>query len=292
MSYREDNSMHKSLQKVIETLKAHMSAGDLIWHNPCLIRAQSNAFSGKAYQGINQFITAIVANTEDYKSPYWATFRQIQQAGGQLTEAKGKGVPIIFYKRLDASDSEDTEQARFVIRHSFVFNLDLVRDVQMVSIPQSATGKSVRVSGAEHIATRYLAREQISVSHGAPAYAPALDRVYMPSVEEVVSTDEFYSTYFHELAHSTGHPHRLCRFAADAGRFESKDEYSREELVAEITAAMLCHDCEVDSQASIQNSAAYLQGWSRFIHAEAEAFLGAVNQAYKARAFILAGEGV
>jgi hypothetical protein len=54
---------------------------------------------------------------------------------------------------------------------------------------------------------------------------------------------------------------------------------------------MLCHDCAVDSQSSIKNSAAYLQGWTRFIQEKSDAFLSAVNQAYKARAFILKGEG-
>lgn len=61
--------------------------------------------------------------------------------------------------------------------------------------------------------------------------------------------------------------------------------------MAEISSAILCHGCGVDSQASIKNSAAYLQGWSRFIKDEAEAFVWAVNQAYKARSFILGGEG-
>ena len=56
------------------------------------------------------------------------------------------------------------------------------------------------------------------------------------------------------------------------GRYQgSSEEYSKEELVAEITAAMLCHGCGVDSQSSIKNSAAYIQGWSRFIKEEAEA---------------------
>jgi len=55
---------------------------------------------------------------------------------------------------------------------------------------------------------------------------------------------------------------------------------------------MLCHGCGVDSQSSIKNSAAYIQGWTRFIKEEGDAFLPAVNQAYKARAFILDGEGV
>ena len=61
--------------------------------------------------------------------------------------------------------------------------------------------------------------------------------------------------------------------------------------MAEVTSAFLCHGCGVDSEASIKNSAAYIQGWSRSITEEGEAFVWAVNQAYKARAYILAGEG-
>tara|TARA_R110002110_G_scaffold415854_1_gene658272 strand:- start:8465 stop:9091 length:627 start_codon:yes stop_codon:yes gene_type:complete len=193
--------MNKSLQKVIETLKAHMADEDLIWHNPCLIKAQSNRVSGKAYQGINQFTTAIVASIEGYQSPYWATFKQIRDAGGQLVDAKGKGVPIVFYKRLPSNNPEEDDQERFFIRHSFVFNLDLTEGLETDPSIQPTTGQVTRVNSAERIATDYLAREQIQVSHGAPAYVPALDRVHMPSIEEVVSTDEYYSTYFHELTH-------------------------------------------------------------------------------------------
>ena len=284
--------MNKSMQKVIETIQAHMEEGDLVWHNPCLMATQSNIVSRKAYQGINQFVTALVANTEGYQSPYWATFKQVRELGGNLIDAKHKGVPIIFYKRLPSKAGDDEGQERFVIRHSFVFNLDRVSGIEADRITIEPVGQASVEQDAEAVAIAYLVREQVRVRHGRPAYVPSLDVVTMPSVDEVVSTDEFYSIYFHELAHSTGHPRRLCRFGVDARGFESKDAYSQEELVAEITAAMLCHDCGIDSQASIRNSAAYLQGWSRFIRDEKSAFLGAINQAYKARAFILTGEGV
>ena len=281
--------MNKSMQKVIETIQQHMAQGSLIWHNPCLLTAQSNIVSNNAYQGINQFITAMVADCEGYRSPYWATFKQIRDLGGRLIEANGKGVPIIFYTRLPSKDGHDNDQERFVIRHSFVFNLDLVCGLEPPKC--DPVGQARLAQDAEDIASAYLERENIRVSHGSPAYVPSLDVVKMPSVDEVVSTDEFYSTYFHELAHSTGHPRRLCRFGADAGRFDRKEDYSKEELVAEITSAMLCHGCGVDSLSSIKNSAAYIQGWTRFINEKGDAFLAAVNQAYKARAFILEGEG-
>ena len=279
--------MNKSLQKVIETLRTHMNEGQLVWHNPCLIVPQSNLVSKKPYQGMNQCVTALVADRRGYQSPYWATFNQIRGLGGELADAKGQGVPIVFYKNVIAPSEHEDEQNRFILRHSAVFNLDLVRGLDIVQndFPQGHEAGPSRE--AEAVAVSYLEREQIPVIHGRPAYIPSRDTIRMPHAEEVTSMDEFFSCYFHEMAHSVGHPRRLCRFGVEPGLFESKDAYSQEELVAEITAAMLCHDCGVDSQASIRNSAAYLQGWSRFIRDEEHAFLCAINQAYKARAFIL-----
>jgi antirestriction protein ArdC len=286
--HSEDNTMNKSLQKVIDTLQAHMAEGELVWHNPCLIKPQANRVSKQAYRGINQLMTAMVADIEGYQSPYWATFKQLRDLGGTLNDAKGKGVPIIFFKRLVSRRTDEHEQERFVIRHSCVFNLDLVSGLEEDT---PVVEPVERIDDAEALAAAYLGREHIRLRHGRPAYVPALDLIRMPAMDEITATDEYYSTLFHELAHSTGHPRRLCRFGVDAGCFESREEYSKEELVAEITSALLCHDCGVDSQASIKNSAAYIQGWSRFIAAKAAVFLSAVNQAYKARACILAKEG-
>jgi antirestriction protein ArdC len=223
--------MNKSMQTVIETLQAHMAAGALVWHNPCLVVTQSNVISGNAYQGINQLITALVADAQGYQSPYWATFKQVRGLGGELVEAKGQGVPIIFYKRLVANDEGDGQE-RFVIRHSYVFNLDLVHGIKTDALNSGPVGKVNLDQDAESVAAAYVARQSIRLGHGHPAYVPSLDPVRMPKACEVVSMDEYYSTYFHELAHSTGHPKRLCRFGFDAGRFERQEEYSKEELVA------------------------------------------------------------
>lgn len=283
--------MNKTTQKVIDTLQAVMEEGALIWHNPCLMVQQSNAASGKPYQGINQFLTAMVASIEGYSSPYWATFNQIKELGGTLEDARGKGVPILFYKALPSKENAEADQPRYVARHSCVFNLDLITGIALDQVDCTGEGQAVLDADAEAIAAAYTDRETIRVSHGSPAYTVSIDTVYMPHPSEVTTTDEYYSCLFHELAHSTGHPSRLARFSSDSARFESKEDYSKEELVAEITAALLCHECGVDGEASIKNSAAYIQGWSRFIRNEENAFLCAINQAYKARAFILAGEG-
>jgi len=197
----EESEMNKSMQKVVDTLQAYMEEGTLIWHNPCLIRSQSNIVSGNAYQGINQFVTAMVADAEGYQSPYWATFKQVKELGGHLIDAKGKGVPIIFYKNLPEKEGDEKGQKRFVIRNSYVFNLDLVSGFDTDNDSVDQAGQARLAQDAEVIASAYLERENLKVCHGRPAYVPALDVVRMPSVDEVLSTDEYWSTYFHELAH-------------------------------------------------------------------------------------------
>lgn len=205
--------MNHSLHKIIDTLKAHMTDDKLIWHNPCLIRTQSNIASGNPYRGVNQFITTIVAHAEGYRSPWWGTFKQIQALGGQLIDSKGKGVPILFYKQLPSTNCDEDHQERFVIRHSFIFNLDLTRGIASESVINQGDGITIPAPCAEHIANRYLAREKIRIHHGTPAYVPMLDLIRMPAYREVTSTDEYYSTYFHELAHYGDPrimpPHRL-----------------------------------------------------------------------------------
>lgn len=284
--------MNKSTEKVIETLQQHMRDDTLIWHNPCVMAEQANFVSKKAYQGINHFVTTVVGMSEGYSSPYWATFKQIKAAGGALENAKGKGVPIIFYKDLTGKDEKVEEgKKHFALRHSFVFNLDLVTGIDVDTVTIEHCGEIPLDDNAQQIMDDYLKRECIPVTVGNPAYVPAIDTIKMPDRSMFVSQDEFYSTAFHEIAHSTGHSSRLARFSDGQTKLESREEYSKEELVAEFSSALLCHGCGVDSEASIKNSAAYLQGWSRFIKDEAETFVWAINQAYKARAYVLAGEG-
>ncbi len=172
-----------------------------------------------------------------------------------------------------------------------MFNLDLVAglDLDAADINNSAEMQSDQ--NAEQVINDYLARECIPVTVGNPAYVPSIDTIKMPARDTFVSMDKMYSTIFHEVGHSSGHVSRLARFTDAQTKLEQKEEYSKEELVAEIFSAILCHGCGVDSESSIKNSAAYLQGWSRFIKDEAEAFVWAVNQAYKARTFVVAGEG-
>jgi antirestriction protein ArdC len=108
----------------------------------------------------------------------------------------------------------------------------------------------------------------------------------MPERTCFESVEEYYSTLFHELAHSTGHPTRLNRSSlTDFERFGDCN-YSREELVAEMGAAFLSGITGIENT-TINNSAAYLANWLDALKSDSRLVLVAASQAQKAADLIL-----
>ena len=106
----------------------------------------------------------------------------------------------------------------------------------------------------------------------------------MPALAAFDSSGEYHSTLFHELAHSTGHASRLNReFLETPARFGS-EVYSREELVAEFGAAFLCDHAGIDT--TIDNSTAYIAGWSRALRSDKKLVITAASQGQKAADYI------
>ena len=96
---------------------------------------------------------------------------------------------------------------------------------------------------------------------------------------EFNSEEEYYSTLFHELAHSTGHDSRLAR---DIGHSQfGSATYSKEELVAEMSSAMLCGIAGIENR-TIDNSAAYIQSWLKVLKSDKKLLVSAGGQAQKA----------
>ncbi|WP_235420870.1 zincin-like metallopeptidase domain-containing protein [Jeotgalibacillus soli] len=94
-------------------------------------------------------------------------------------------------------------------------------------------------------------------------YLPVLDLINCPPICDFKVAKEYYSTVFHEMIHSTGHSSRLARTGITTAGVTFGDEvYSKEELVAEMVAAMLCRVAEIDNNI-IENSASYIKSWLR-----------------------------
>jgi antirestriction protein ArdC len=118
--------------------------------------------------------------------------------------------------------------------------------------------------------------------NGEAYYQPSLDTVHLPDAETFLSPEFYYATCFHELAHSTGHSTRLNRNIQNA--FGTKD-YAREELIAEMSAAILCNQVGIES--TIDNSASYISGWLRRLQNDHYLVIWAAGRASKAVQYIL-----
>jgi antirestriction protein ArdC len=108
-------------------------------------------------------------------------------------------------------------------------------------------------------------------------YRPSADTVTLPPAETFTSAEAFYVSAFHELAHSVGAPNRLG--GAEFGSGFGSDPYAREELVAELTAAMLAGACEIAFE--LESSAAYLEGWRDQLSRDPRLIVSAAGEAQR-----------
>lgn len=117
-----------------------------------------------------------------------------------------------------------------------------------------------------------------------------MDRVSVPPMKDCRKAEEYYSVLFHELIHSTGHKSRLGRKGITQNGVSFGDEvYSREELVAEIGAAMLCGVAGIEN-VTIENNASYIQSWLRVLKEDSKLIVYAAVQAQKAADYISTAE--
>lgn len=118
-------------------------------------------------------------------------------------------------------------------------------------------------------------------------YIPSRDEVRIPSPEQYIGAEEYYSTLFHELVHATGHESRLKRAEIAKPSGFGSDPYAREELVAEMGATFLCGRARIE-QETLANSAAYIQNWIGKLRSDPKLVVLVAASAQKAADFILA----
>jgi antirestriction protein ArdC len=141
---------------------------------------------------------------------------------------------------------------------------------------------------AEKVMANYLAAQGIkfeNVQGDRAYYSPMLDKIVLPKMEQFKSQGGYYSTFFHEAGHSTGHPSRLNRFKTCDK--PSKAKYAAEELVAECTSMYLMNWCELENDKTFKNSVAYQQSWAKALKNDPRAFINAFGKADKSVKMIL-----
>ncbi len=141
---------------------------------------------------------------------------------------------------------------------------------------------------AETIVSDYCSRSGVELIHqeGDRAfYRPSTDTITIPMLAQFAETAEYYGTLFYEMVHSTGHSSRLNRLTATA--HFGGEEYSKEELVAEIGAAALVNHAGLETPASFRNNAAYIQNWPGVLKGDKRFIVSAASKADKAVSLIM-----
>jgi antirestriction protein ArdC len=123
--------------------------------------------------------------------------------------------------------------------------------------------------------------------HGSAWYRPSDDTVGMPRESAFDSGDDYYSTLYHEYVHSTGHKDRLAREGIMERNVFGDVDYSREELVAEFGAAMLCAEAGIFGTKRVEQTAAYIDHWRQRIGEDKKMLVQAGAQAQKAVDYVI-----
>lgn len=245
-----------------------------------------------AYRGVNVWllIASPFATT-----PYWLTMNQINNLKGRIKDTELKNYEtVVFWKIMKTTEknrnNEEVEKTFPFIRYTRVWNLGQCTfsdEVLNKLVPKVEKKDLNPIEACEKIVDKYSDRPEINFGGNRAFYSPLFDKIQMPTFDSFESAEEFYSTEFHELAHSTGAEKRLKRFKATDTDMFGSETYSKEELVAEMTASFLCAEAQIE-QTTLENSAAYVAGWLKKIKDSDNRFvLTAASKAQNAADYIL-----
>ena len=279
-------------QSITDKIVAMLERGTVPWHRLWSVAGleglPKNLVSKQPYRGINVFILL----ASGFESPYWLTFNQAKHYDGHINKGERSSM-VVFWNWFDKETGElDSDGNRAVekipfLRHYNVFN------VTQCTLPDSIVPDLPERPAAEPIAACDRIVEGMTnppaINHnggGRAFYRQATDSVHIPERHRFPKQSEYYSTLFHELTHATGHSSRLNRKTLTEYDGFGGQNYSREELVAEMGATFLCGMAGIENQ-TIDNSASYVASWLQALKTDKRLAVTAAAQAQKAADYIL-----
>jgi antirestriction protein ArdC len=275
--------------KVLEMMEAHGAN----WINPFARKGKAlqphNIISKKPYRGINHMMLM----WSPYETSAWGTFKQWNEKGCSVHKGE-KATPIVFWQFIEKEDDKGQKVTIPFLRQYYAFNVAQVEGdfaERLLTCTDNGTGAE-DIAAAEDF-FRQIPADVHHTSTGRAYYNPMNDFISMPSKDVFedtptsTATESYYSTLSHELTHWTGHTSRLDRLTKS--RF-GDESYAREELVAEIGAALLCAHLEISSSPR-PDHAQYLNGWMKALSDHKKEFVSAAAAASKAVDFVIEAAG-
>ena len=277
--------------------------------------------SGRRYSGHNDFFLQLHTAMNSYAMPVYATFKQIHEAGATINKGE-KAMPVIYWnithrdengqkitdEQYDAMTKAEQEKCKSIpiMMGYYCYNLDQtnfkeVKPEQYARLQEQFKAPEIKDTKGMFISPEFDAMIEkqawvckINTIEGSGAfYSKSKDEITIPlkaqfniheDPKEVYKDGmEYYSSLVHEMAHSTGIDTRLSRDME--GRFGDK-KYAKEELVAELSAAMVGNSMGFDKRI-LDNNAKYVDSWIDTLKQEPKFIISVMADVSKASGMIL-----
>ena len=269
------------VDKVIEDLK---NGEKPFWQKGWNSSKPINLTTGNGYKGVNSAILYIRTEEKKYLDNRWVTFKQAESKGWKVK--KGEKAVRLEYWKWEKTIKEKNEKGeevekKVILDSPMVLYFGVFNGEQLENIPKN-----------QHINENFKNNdkiEKIIKNSEAPIifglsedalYSPREDKIYLPKKEYFETEEKFYAVALHEMAHSTGHESRLGRF--EAGVVPAKEDYAREELVAELSSMFLQHELGIkikENEKHFNNHKAYLQHYIEILEKDPNELFRAIKKA-------------
>jgi antirestriction protein ArdC len=267
--------------KIIEQLEKGIVPWQKSWCG--VLDGSINYVTRKPYSLLNQILLC------DRVGEY-LTFKQIQDLKGTIKKGAKSSV-VVFYTQIPVKDKNTDEvlYTRPCLKYYNVFHIDDVCGIESKS--NNNYIELNPIEEAETIINDYLSRETSlkfinNILTDKAYYSPTNDLVQVPMMKQYTDINEYYSTTFHEFIHSTLIEKRCNRKQKDTISKFGSEEYSKEELTAEIGSAMLCNIIGIDTEKVFKNSVNYIGSWLKALKNDNLMIIRAAAQAEKAVKYI------
>mgnify|MGYP000006656470 CR=1 FL=1 len=291
--------------KLIEKMKVALESGEQFtwakpWRGapyPCNYDAPRQPFKAA--------INRLLLETGEYLT-FWQ-INKLHEEDPEIRIRKGAKQAYVFQSfpvfkkdedgKILTDDNGELLIDRFCMRYSREFHISDVTGLKSHFVEKEYIhDKTESMRLADQLIEEYCRKYQIDmqilygsgrayfrqIEYQTEDFADGREKIYfgkisLPDAKQFEHMSEYYSTIFHELAHST-------KVAIDRGKLS----YAQEELVAEVSASLTCASLNLIDEGSLKNNAAYLQSWMKQIEKEeARDIYFAVADAQKATDLIL-----
>ncbi|RPI19837.1 MAG: DUF1738 domain-containing protein [Ignavibacteriae bacterium] len=280
--------------ELVDSIIKDLENNIIPWRKPWFSKLPVNFKTKKQYRGINILLLLSAAHKKGFESHYWLTANQAFHLGGKIKSIevnKNSNIILAKWKHKIVKDERGRPQKKMwlMMRSHKIYNLEQTTGVRNKYYDGNTLSLFNINQQAEDVIKSYRNPPVFSYSPDRAYYMPCLDLIGIPKLDQFYSPEEYYSTYFHELIHSTGHKKRLNRsLFAKVIKF-GDEEYAKEELVAELGAAFLSSHCDFFSK-TCKNSGAYLKSWLKVLKSDKTFLLSATKHAQFACDYIIEGK--